>query len=152
MHFRDKGEMLLEICEGAFSELIARNTAILAEPCDAAERVRRMLDAYLDFALANPNAYWLVFDRAANEATAGHDEAIGHSLGKQCYAVFQSAVADLGAAGRLHQPDPDLTAQALWAATHGLASLLITKSGFPWADPVAVRGVLLDGLFRGLVR
>lgn len=150
MHFRDKGEMLLAICEGAFAAMIARNTELLAQPADSAERVRAMLDAYLDFALANPNAYWLVFDRAANEATAAHDEA-ATALGKSCYAIFEEAVLQLEAEGRLREP-ATVCAQALWAASHGLASLLITKTGFPWADAKAVRAVMLDSLFRGLLK
>lgn len=150
MHFRDKGEMLLAICQGAFAELTSRNEEILGAPLAPVERVRRMLDAYLDFALANPNAYQLVFDGALNEVAAAHEEGAA-KLGKECYGVFEGAVAELAASNCLERP-ADVTAQAMWAAAHGLASLLITKTGFPWADPAAVRAAMLDGLFKGLLR
>ena len=151
MYFRDKDEMLLEICESAFADLMARNQAIMATSGDGAVRVRLMLEAYLDFALANPNAYALAFDRPATELAARQDKAAAADLGRRCYALYESALTELGQAGRLRSSS-EVTAQVLWASVHGLASLLITKSGFPWADPVAVRTLLLDGLFEGLVR
>lgn len=150
LHFRDKAEMLLEIGEGAFSELAQRNAAIRAEPMAPADRVRRMLEAYLDFALANPNAFRLALDSAAGEAASATPEAASE-LGHACYLEFEQAVAELADDGRLLAP-PDVAAQALWAAVHGLASLLITKTGFPWADPRRVQRTLLDSLGRGLLR
>lgn len=151
VHFRDKAQMLFEICEGAFAEMTAANTAIMAEPLEPLERVRRMLEAYLDFALANPNAYWLVFNRAHGDAEKGPEAETAHTLGKQCYERFESAFGQLAAQGRLSTP-PDVAAQAMWAGVHGLASLLTTKTGFPWVDTTVLRSALLDGLFHGLVR
>lgn len=151
VHFRDKSEMLFEICERAFAEMTAANTTILAEPLDAGTRVRRMLDAYLDFALANPNAYWLVFNRAPGQPGPTHEAEAAHTLGKQCYERFESAFGELAGSGRLHVA-PDVACQVMWAGVHGLASLLITKADFHWADQATLRAALLDGLFRGLVR
>jgi AcrR family transcriptional regulator len=151
VHFRDKAEMLFEICEGAFEQMNAANAAILAEQLDPAERVRRMLEAYLDFALANPNAYWLVFSKTPGQHMPAHHEEAAHSLGRSCYARFESAFGELAACGRL-KVAPDVAAQAMWAGVHGLASLLTTKAGFGWAEIGALRAALLDGLLYGLVR
>jgi AcrR family transcriptional regulator len=151
VHFRDKSEMLFEICEGAFGQMAALNATILAEPGAPAARVRRMLDAYLDFALANPNAYWLVFNQAPGAALGPHEHAASDSLGKQCFGHFESACGEMAATSALRVP-ADVAAQVLWAGVHGLASLLITKAGFPWADQTTLRAALLDSLFLGLVR
>lgn len=151
VHFRDKSEMLFEICGGAFAQMTATNATLLAEAAEPAARVRRMLDAYLDFALANPNAYWLVFNQTPGVAMEPHEHDTAATLGKQCFEHFENACGELAASGRLHVP-AELAAQVMWAAVHGLASLLITKSDFPWAERGALRTALLDGLFRGLVR
>lgn len=153
LHFRDKSEMLLEICQGAFQSLAARNLAMLAEPVDSVERVRRMLDSYMEFALANPNAYWLVFSRAPTtpNATLMQERLVVQELGRQCYERFEAALGRIAAEGRLVTA-PDLATQALWAAAHGLASLLTTRPNFPWADHLELRRTLIDGLLRGLVR
>lgn len=151
MHFRDKSEILLEICREAFDAIVARQAEILALPIEPAERVRLMLDAYLDFALGNPDAYWLVFNRGPGERLEPETHAVAQELGRECYVQFETAVAELAAAGRL-EVEADVAAQALWAAAHGLATLLIAKADFGWASPSVLRGALLDGLFRGLVR
>ena len=61
MHFRDKDEILHEICYGAMKALLAQNSEIAARPLDAVTRVRLMLDAYVRMGLDHPNAYRLVF-------------------------------------------------------------------------------------------
>src|SRR5580704_17149160 len=61
MHFRDKDDILLEICAGAVGALLALNTEIAARPSCPIEKVRLMLDAYMRFGLENPNTYWLTF-------------------------------------------------------------------------------------------
>ena len=61
MHFRDKDQILLEICTVAMEQLAAINSEICARPVDSVSRVRMMLEAYVRFALDHPNAYRLVF-------------------------------------------------------------------------------------------
>jgi AcrR family transcriptional regulator len=151
VHFRDKSEMLFEICECAFARMEAANVAVSADTTDPLERVRRMLDAYLDFALANPNAYWLVFNGGPGSAMDEHKKEAANHLGKQCYARFEAAFIDLAGAERLRAA-PEVACQAMWASVHGLASLLISKSEFPWADKAVLRRALVDGMFDGLVR
>src|SRR6516225_8845221 len=46
MHFRDKDQILLEICSGAMEELLAGNRQVSAMPIDAVARVRLMLEGY----------------------------------------------------------------------------------------------------------
>ena len=61
MHFAEKGELLHEICRGAFQSLMAANEAVLADPAEPEVRLRRMLEAYIAFGFDNPNAYRLVY-------------------------------------------------------------------------------------------
>ncbi|MDB5454817.1 MAG: transcriptional regulator, TetR family, partial [Caulobacter sp.] len=51
MHFRDKDEILLEICDGAIEQLLTVNVDIAHRPIDAVSRVKLMLQAYMRFAL-----------------------------------------------------------------------------------------------------
>ncbi len=150
MHFRDKDQILLEICTVAMEELLAINNAIAAQPCDPVERVRRMLKAYVAFALGHPNAYRLVFC-AAHSPMAAHREAITHELGAQCRQRFSGAVQAIAVEGRLKSGDPQTTYQALWAACHGLVSLMIIKPGLDWAPAEALTDMLVDGLLFGLI-
>jgi AcrR family transcriptional regulator len=47
MHFRDKDEILVEICETTFAQVLALNTEIAAMQIEPVARVRRMLEAYM---------------------------------------------------------------------------------------------------------
>jgi AcrR family transcriptional regulator len=150
MHFRDKDEILLEICTAAMEELLAINTAIADRAIDPVERVRMMLTAYVEFALGNPNAYRLVFC-ASPLAGSDQKQQATHDLGAQCSERFSCAVRQIAAQGRLKSGDPVAVTQALWAACHGLVSLMITKPSFEWAPPEEVTRLLIDGLLFGLI-
>jgi len=150
MHFRDKSEILLEICETAFQRLMARHLEIKAEALEPAAKVRAMLEAYMAFALDNPNAYRLVFLTRPVEAGEGAQE-VAQKLGIQVFESFEATVAEVARAGRL-KGDPDTAAQTLWAGAHGLVALLITKPYFPWAPREALTASMLDSLFEGAIR
>jgi len=150
MHFRDKDEILLEICDGAIEQLLAINETISARPVDAVARVRLMLDAYMGFALDNPNAYQLVFCGPSGALSEAKQEQT-QALGDRCYERFVSVVREIGADGRLRTGTVDSAAQSMWAACHGLVALVLTKSNFGWAPTDELRKVMLDGLLYGLV-
>lgn len=150
MHFRDKDEILLEICDHAIALLLKQNSEIAARPIDAVARVRLMLDAYMTFALENPNAYQLVF-RGQGGIVSEHRQAATEALGDRCYEVWVGTVREFAATGRLRTGTADSAAQSMWAACHGLVALLLAKPKFHWAPTEALRVVMLDGLLHGLV-
>jgi AcrR family transcriptional regulator len=152
MHFRDKSEILIEICETAFAQLIAQNDEIGAKPADPVLQVREMLDAYMQFGLDNPNAYQLVF--ATPPGALSEDKlAVMSALGRRCYEPFRQAVAEIGKRGDLRCADTDVAAQTLWAGAHGLVSLLLTQPRFEWSGtPEALKAQLLDNLFHGQLK
>lgn len=150
MHFRDKDEILLEICTAAMEALLALNSEIAARPIDPVERVRMMLQAYIDFALENPNAYRVVFCSSPLVASLEKQRAT-LKLGADCSDRFSSVVGEIAAQGRLKTGDPRTVQQGLWAACHGLVSLMITKPNFPWESPREVSRVVIDGLLFGLI-
>ncbi len=151
MHFRDKDEILLEICEGVVGALLASNSEISARPIDAVSRVRLMLEAYMSFGVENPNAYRLAFCRAQMEMSVARRDAVS-DLGHRCYDRFMRSVADIAAEGRLRLGDADSAAHTLWAACHGLVSL--RNNQVEPADPAAdtaMMALMLDSLFQGMV-
>ena len=61
-------------------------------------------------------------------------------------------VRELALENRLKAGDADSVAQALWAATHGVVALLITRPDFDWAPKEDLMRVTLGGLMQGLVQ
>lgn len=149
MHFRDKDEILQEICEGAIGALLASNTEISGRPIDAVSRVRQMLEAYMRFGLENPNTYQLAFCATVRPAES-EKYAVASDLGSRCYQLFKGAVAAIASEGRLRFGTVDSAAQALWMACHGLVALRITRGKVEWAPDEELMSVMMDGLFHGL--
>jgi AcrR family transcriptional regulator len=150
MHFKDKDEILLEISDGAINRLLEINSELSVRPIDAVSRVRLMLDAYMEFALENPNAYQLVFCAHTGLMSAEKTEAT-QGLGDRCFQKFIDVVGEIAASGRLRTGSVDSAAQVLWTSCHGLVSLIITKPTFKFAPNEELRRVLLDGMLHGLV-
>jgi AcrR family transcriptional regulator len=150
MHFRDKDEILLEICTAAMEQLVALNSDLSARVADPVQRVRMMLAAYVYFALGNPNAYRLVFCASPLVGSDQKQQAT-HALGAQCSEQFTDVVRAIAAEGRLKSGDPRAVHQALWASCHGLVSLMITKPNVDWAPQEELTRLVIDGLLFGLV-
>ena len=150
MHFPDKGGILQEICRDAFARLIAANAAVADEDWPPIQRLRRMIEGYVAFGFAHPNAYRLIYLTRPVEAREGAQD-MARELGAGLFTTLQATVADAVAAGEL-TGDPSLLAQAIWATAHGVVSLMITKPYFPWADRQLLVGTMLDAVFAGLPR
>jgi AcrR family transcriptional regulator len=150
MHFRDKSEILHEICKTAFDRLLKADLAIIERPIPAGEKVRAILEAYMTFGFENPNAYRLVFLTRPQEAQQGA-ESVAQRLGKEVYDRFEACVMELAQEGRL-KTDPTIAGQTLWAGCHGIVALIITKPYFDWAPQKALAQTMLDTLFEGLTR
>jgi AcrR family transcriptional regulator len=154
VHFKDKQDLLLEICRadfGAFGHMLAELQAV----ADPVERIRRMGHAYVRFGVQHPNHYRLMFmtkvdyPKGAVETDANHGnvDADGYALLKlSCQqAIDQGRV-------RREYADADLLAQAFWAAVHGITSLQITKAKDPWITWVGLEplaAAVIDAVLRG---
>jgi len=152
MHFRDKDEILHEICFGVLKILLQQNSEIAAMPTDAVSRVRLMLEAYARMGLEHPNAYHLVYCATPRVPVADSPmQAATNEIGAQCYARYLGVVREIAGEGRLRVTDAECAAQALWTALHGLVALMITRPNVDWRPANDLIRVMLDGLLHGLV-
>jgi AcrR family transcriptional regulator len=150
MHFRDKDQILSEICLTAMQTLLEQNSEIASRPVDAVARVRLMLEAYIRMGLEHPNAYRLVFC-ATSRTGSSEEQAATAEIGAKCYERYSGVVREIAAEGRLRAGDADTASQTLWAACHGLVALMITRPAFDWAPADELARVMMEGLLHGLV-
>lgn len=144
MHFRDKAEILSQICEDGFARLIVVTEAIEADGGTPEQVLRSKMKAYAAFGFDNPNAYRLIYLTRPGEA--GSAEDVARRVGRGLFERLRQPLVDLHAEGRLKR-DPDVAAQMIWAGVHGVVSLMLTKPYFDWAD----RDLLLDGMLDALL-
>src|SRR5437667_7503849 len=55
IYFKDKAELLEQVCKETFGRLVQRLSKIMEQPGDPVERLKRGLIAYIEFGLANPD-------------------------------------------------------------------------------------------------
>jgi AcrR family transcriptional regulator len=149
MHFREKSEILHEICRQAYEERLAANRAIIASDAPPETRLRRMAEAYIEFGFQHPNAYRLIYMTRPSEAEDA--QSVSRELGAELFRGFESVVAEVAAEGRL-RGEPRVAAQTLWAGAHGVISLMITKPYFAWSETPSPAQAMIDALFLGLIK
>ena len=139
-HFQDKEDLLAAIASRELSRPGAASDP--AAETDPVQALRRMAQAYVDWAQHHPERFKLTFgpwrsgsDELAVSATAARTR-------------FVAAVARAQADGRLAPGDPERVTALILALAHGAADLALgghlARDGKGHADP----GDLLDDLFR----
>lgn len=131
-HFADRGALLGAAAEQGFGRL--RETLLIA---DRADDPRRALAAqgraYVDFALAHPALFRLMFS---------DEKSGGVPAGETAYTVLARRVAGMVPARA------EVAALAAWGLVHGLATLLLdTRIGtLPPSVVDAAIDLLIDGM------
>ena len=150
IYFKDKAELLEQVCKETFARLVQRLSKIMDQPGDPVERLKRGLIAYIEFGLANPHHYRATFMMPFPE---GFDHEQYHqegSPGMQAFSFLRRGLTDCVKAGKMPAMNVELASQTLWAGIHGITSLLITHYTFPWAGRDKVIHSTVDTLVAGL--
>jgi len=144
-YFTGRDDILLALVREGFARLRDAMSAV-GEPAGptpteaASAAVRRAGHAYLDFALADPDLYQLMYGlggvRVPAAATWDEGQAVGDVL-----------TGLLAAAG---DAQPERHVLQLWATAHGLVALQVVGRVDP--DPAGLHAVLEDALTDCLAR
>lgn len=150
LYFKDKTDLLKQLCEETFAQLIETHLSIIAEDGDPVEGLRKGLRAYVDFGIEHPNHYKVTF---VLPLPPHHDDdpPDAFPLGDQAFDVLRRAVRSCVDSGRFRDVDVETTSQALWAVSHGVTSLLVCHNDFPWVDREHLIDQTLDVAIRGLL-
>lgn len=150
LYFRDKAELLEQVCQETFSRLSHVLTRIQEQPADPIERLKRGLLAYIKFGLENPHHYRATFMMMIPEGFKKEKYHQPDSPGMQAFDFMRRCVFDCIAAGKFKNGDAELVSQVLWAGIHGITSLLITCEGFPWVGREKLIHSMVDTLVAGV--
>jgi AcrR family transcriptional regulator len=150
LYFNDKSELLFSLCEETFSILIDRFAELDQEVADPVERLRLGLKSYCLFGLEHPNHYKVTFMDHPENIERTPESKLTDSKGMQAFRNISDRVACCVRDGRFRPVDVDLASQALWAAIHGVTSLLIVHVKFPWANHEKVIDQVVNTMIEGL--
>ena len=161
-HFEDKDAIVFAVAEHFFGKLIESAEASSAVDLGPVEALRASMRGYIETGLAHPEEYRLVFMTDAPglrrhgpanlQARNGHETGpdIQPTKGQIAYGHLQEKVRVLVKSGDIRKGDPELIAEAMWAAGHGVVALLITHVEFVW-DAKKLIDMHIDILLKGLL-
>ena len=144
LYFKDKSELLHCLCEETFILLQRALAAAGQDPEDPVGNVKRGLRAYIDFGLKHRNHYKVTFILHPEHQERSEGFLRAEDLGQTTFDVLRQGVAACVASGNFRPLDVEATSQALWAAAHGVTSLLISHPDFPWVN----REILIEHLLE----
>jgi AcrR family transcriptional regulator len=147
LHFRNKDQLLQAVCEEAFSELAVTLERLRKRPATPLGYLRGCLRTYIDFGLSHRDQYIVAF---MNPGQGLGNAPFGRPIGSPAFDVLRESVRACAESGAIRTADVDTTAQALWAAVHGLTSLLITMQDVALAFRQALIEHTIDTLIAGL--
>jgi AcrR family transcriptional regulator len=122
-HFEDKEALLAAVAEQGFQALrTAMEFAQQAPPADASQQLEAIGIAYVNFALAHPAYYRLMFGeyRCNFRKYAALAEAA-----EQSFMVLVNTIRDGQAAGLFQAEDPVDMARVAWSLVHGQSMLAL---------------------------
>jgi len=146
LYFKDKAELVQAICDELFNGLVRRLQEVAAKHTDPLSYLEAGLRTYIDFGLKHPSHYYVAFVASAGRV----DYTYEGSTGQKAFEFLRQCVARCIESGQIRKVDVDATAQALWAAMHGLVALLIADKSFPFVGRQRLIDQLVETQIRGL--
>ncbi|MEQ1885815.1 MAG: TetR/AcrR family transcriptional regulator [Bryobacteraceae bacterium] len=140
LHFKDKAELMGNICSDVFGALRQRMGEIAALGLTPLEQLRRSLRAYIEFGLEHPNHYIVLFCLPEPVELVQAMEAGGYSQdpGMACFDLLREGIALCMREGVIAEGDVEFTSQSTFLMLHGITGALITMRSFPWLEREAL--------------
>src|SRR5262245_13463454 len=146
LHFKDKEALFNCLVEESFDQFGEGLHRMIesARTGDPVTLVRKAGRAYVEFGVANPSVYEFAFLMRRPGPSRPREPSV-------TYERLQSLVRRCMEEKRFRRMDVDAASQALWAAAHGITSLLILRPKFAWADRDKLIGQVIDAAVDALL-
>jgi AcrR family transcriptional regulator len=124
LYFKDKNEILYSLCEEGFAKMAEYN-AILFTIKNPLLRLHKMGENYLQFGLAHPEYYDLMFIQKAPMATLEALHCNEWKSGDLALQTLKHTITECMAQKMIAENDVDAVAMGIWGMVHGLVALAI---------------------------
>jgi len=150
LYFRDKDELLFSICEELFAGMVRELEELKQREEDPRLLLRMILLHYIEFGLANPEHYKVVFFTSPCVYGSPEEYLEKDTISRQAYFNFRDTIAEFMELGVLRNGDVETTTQVLWTGVHGIVTAVIHTRDFPLVDTGVLAETMVDTLLRGL--
>ena len=143
-YFRDKDELVIAVLLEGYGAFTRALTAAVEGAGDPFEQLDALGRAYVEFGLAHPVMYRVLFMQRTDMWQRIPPERLEQACGADAFQLLLAVVRGAVGTGRTRTTDVESTAMSLWALMHGVVSLSLAMPSL--ADPVA-RGKMVQGAF-----
>lgn len=157
VHFKDKHELMQELCREDFGALTQETLKLAGVPCPIA-RVYLCGATYIRFGIEHRNQYRLMFMTPHPPEIVPTEEDLQkmNDPDQDGYAFFRQTVREAIEQKRLRPEcnEVELVTQTFWAAVHGVTAIEITHCNDQWLSlaPLPRRiELILDVILRGML-
>jgi AcrR family transcriptional regulator len=144
LYFTSKEELFDILVEQSFLHLYESLGVLLKERGkDPVRQLKRGLRLYVEWGLKHPGEYQIAFavrNPAKKPYRTHRAFDAARALVKLCLGRSKAAAREL-----------ELRTQALWAATHGITSLLTQRPSFPWVSKQRLINQVIDSATQGAI-
>ena len=121
-YFKNKEEILAAVRAAAFNRFCEVIEAATQSSRDPRVSARNVGQAYLGFALANPDSYRMMFDVNQPSMTEYPELSNAFARANRCMVAYVKPLVDQG----VLRGDASSVGRMLWAAAHGLVMLRLS--------------------------
>jgi AcrR family transcriptional regulator len=150
LYFKDKSDLLDNVCADTFSGLLRVLDAIEREFPDPVDSLRMGMKAYIQFGLDHPAQYRVTFLMPHTVLPEGSEPCKADCVGDKAFGSLIRSVSRCLETGIFRAEHPQLIGETLWSSIHGLTALLITHPQFPWSNRDGIIDHLIATLVEGL--
>jgi len=143
LYFKNKDEILYHLSEEALEKLLAVVSMACEKEATAVQRVRAAFSAYMDFGFNEPDRYKLIFMTDIEQFVSVKRLLSPNTAGTRLHDLFCRLLEEALPWSSLSL-DTETSFQMIWAFCHGLVSLLISRSRYPWGDREGLINSSLD--------
>ena len=145
-YFKDKDELLAAVRARAYDRFSQALEAAAQAPGDSRAKSAAVGEAYVAFALANREAYRLMFEMSPQDSSRFPDLARAAARAGGTMTGYVRAMIDDG----VLKGDPLMIGRMFWAAIHGVVQLELNGVLPPGPGADTLRREMMRALFIGL--
>ncbi|MEP6901317.1 MAG: TetR/AcrR family transcriptional regulator [Actinomycetota bacterium] len=151
LYFKDKIDLLNQICEETFGKLIETVSMIEAKGSDEPINcLQKGMRAYIEFGLKYPNHYEVTLITPIMDFLGKELHPYEGSSGQKAFEYIVRQVTGSMEKGQIEKGDVAAISQTIWAAIHGVTALLISHKDFPFVDKDVLIDKVISTTIKGL--
>jgi len=125
LHFENKDDLLLVLVEESIANLNKVLRSALDETASPIEQLESLADAYVEYAMENPQEYEIIYMVRPEEMPKYPKEKF--QLVREIYELLAGIIERGKERNLFDVEDPLVSAYTLWAQIHGVVSVILGK-------------------------